>query len=339
MKSPRSITLVLAFAAAALLARADDEMTTASVKFSDPGKPGTVKVNVPWADVRVTGGDVAEVTVRSSLDEKSRVRETRNGLRRIDDVVSFELVEKDNVVTLVLAGDGGWHGHGAEFELTVPRSSHLVVSNGMGGEVTVTGVEGELDIDSMNGSVTVEGIANAATINTMNGELSATFARPPEKPVSFSTMNGEINVRLPAATKASLRLRTHNGSILTDFPEDVLKTRAEVSTTTKSAAPRARADRDVARSEAAREAAEAVRIAGEVARTVAEEVRREVALAVEEAERANDGTPRPPRAPRAPRPPNHGPFGGKSIVGTLNGGGTDIALTSMNGTITLRQAK
>jgi hypothetical protein len=32
-------------------------------------------------------------------------------------------------------------------------------------------------------------------------------------------------------------------------------------------------------------------------------------------------------------------FGGKSIVGTLNGGGVDIKLTSMNGTITLRESK
>ena len=32
-------------------------------------------------------------------------------------------------------------------------------------------------------------------------------------------------------------------------------------------------------------------------------------------------------------------FGGKSIVGTLNGGGVDIKLTSMNGTITVREAK
>ena len=32
-------------------------------------------------------------------------------------------------------------------------------------------------------------------------------------------------------------------------------------------------------------------------------------------------------------------FGGKSIVGTLNGGGVDIKLTSMNGTITIRDTK
>jgi hypothetical protein len=40
--------------------------------------------------------------------------------------------------------------------------------------------------------------------------------------------------------------------------------------------------------------------------------------------------------PPIPPLPN---FGGKSIVGTLNDGGVDIKLTSMNGAITLRQGK
>jgi hypothetical protein len=40
--------------------------------------------------------------------------------------------------------------------------------------------------------------------------------------------------------------------------------------------------------------------------------------------------------PPIPSLPN---FGGKSIVGTLNGGGVDIKLTSMNGAITLRETK
>ncbi|HYC70959.1 MAG TPA: DUF4097 family beta strand repeat-containing protein [Opitutaceae bacterium] len=345
MKTTQKIALVLALAAAALVARADEE-TTATVKFSDSSKPGTLRVNIPWADLRVSGGDNAtEVVVRSSLARKGQPKESRNGLRRIDDVVSFELLEKDNVVTLEIAGDAGWHGHGAEFDITVPRNTNLVLGNGMGGEINVRGVEGDLDIESMNGEINLEGIASSAVVSTMNGELNAAFKSAPTKPVSLSTMNGEINVRLPANTKANLRMRTHHGSILTDFSEDVLKTKAEVITgTTVGTAPRARSgdrdrDRDderAERSEAAREAAEAVRIAGEVARTVVEEVRREVELAVQEAEGAD--MPRAPRAPRAPKPPRV-PFGGKSVVGTINGGGVDISLTSMNGTITLRQSK
>jgi len=335
MKSLRSLLLFSAVLGAALTLRAaDGEMTTASVAFSDPAKPGTLRVNIPWADLRITGTDAPGVTVRSNLEQKGRTRVTRDGLRRIDESVAFELLEQDNVVTLALAGGAEWHSPGSEFEISVPHNTNLVLSNGMGGDIRVTGVEGDLDVDSMNGDVSLDGIASSAVVNTMNGQIKAAFKSAPTKPVSLTTMNGEINVHLPAETKASLRLRTHNGSILTDFPEDALQTQTETrsGTPVAGAAPRAR-EADRARSEAAREAADAVRAAAEVARTVVEEVRREVAAAVAERDGA---TPRAPRAPRAPRPPT---FGGKSITGTLNGGGTDIALTSMNGTITLRQGK
>ncbi len=334
MKTQSKLFLtLLAFLSAAAFARAgDEEMTTASVKFSNPAKPGTLKAVIPWAEVRVAGGDVAEVTVRSSLSEKNKSRRTKDGLRRIDEEVSFELVEKDNVVTLSLAGEAGWHSQGSEFAITVPRNTNLVLSTEWGGEISVSGVEGDLDINSMNGEVTLDGIASSAVVNTMNGKVNAVFKSAPVKPVSFTTMNGGINLRLPADTKASLRLRTHNGSILTDFPEDALKIKAETKVVTgDSAAPEAPAYRD-----AAREAAEAVRVAAEVTRAVVAEVQREVQTAIAE---SNGHTPRPPRAPRAPRPPSFSGFGGKSIVGTLNGGGVDVSITSMNGTITLRQSK
>ncbi len=350
----RSLLTLLACLAAAAFARAgDDEMTTASVRFSQPGKAGTFRATIPWAEIRVTGGDVAEVTVRSSINEKNKSKRTKDGLRRLDEEVSFELSEKDNVVTLALAGEAGWHSQGAEFEVTVPRHTNLVLNTEWGGEIHVSAVEGDLDINSMNGEVTLDGIASSAIVNTMNGELNATFKAAPVKPVSFTTMNGEINVRLPADTKASLRLRTHNGSILTDFPEDALQTKAETKVSTDDpAAPEAHAQRDAlreagrahrdasrAQSEAAREAAEAVRVAAEVTRAVVQEVRREVEAAVAESGGRTPAAPRAPRAPRPPKIPSFSGFGGKSIVGTLNGGGVDISLTSMNGTITLRQSK
>ena len=46
--------------------------------------------------------------------------------------------------------------------------------------------------------------------------------------------------------------------------------------------------------------------------------------------------PRAARAPRAPMPPI---TGGKLVTGTLNGGGVDIKVSTMNGEITLRQTK
>ena len=400
------------------LLRAEDDTTTSSIKFSDPAKAGTVKLVLPWADVRVTGTDGNEVVVTSSLNDKRKSENREDGLRRLDDEVSFELSESHNVVTVAIVGENAWAAHGSDFSIKVPRNTNLVVRTEAGGDILVEKVEGDLDINSMNGEVTLRDIASSAIVNTMNGEIHATFKQAPMKPVSFSTMNGEILLFLPKDTKANLRMRTQNGSILTDFGADLLKTKNDnrstadddkrVSATADrlvqdhpnisrerareiAAAALASADADQAAREvdktaraddrairdaerSSRDAEEAARLAKQVAREVA----REVACAVPEAAPVPGIAPVPAIAPVAPgehddsefkrearhdiqnamravrdvtrnvgrsigrsfRPDGHGPsIGGKSISGTLNGGGTDISLSSMNGTVTVRKAK
>jgi hypothetical protein len=330
----------LAFVTAA--ARAEDgDATTTRLTFSDTTKPGTLKASLPWADVHVTGIDGDEVIVTSSLGEKGKEEARPDGLRRLDEEVSFELTERDNVATLRIAGDNPWAAHGVEFEIQVPRHTRLVLRTDAGGDTVVENVDGDIEITSMNGEVALRDIGSSAVVSTMNGEISASFKNAPQKPVSLSSMNGEIFVKLPGDTKANIRLRSHNGSILTDFPDTLLKTKSEKSSTGKGysysygSTP-----------EAAREAAQAARDAArETAREIAR-ASREAAQAVRESARAlerEEGTlapvaPLPPTTPLpaiAPLPP----FGGKSIVGTLNGGGIDISLATMNGTITLRQTK
>lgn len=324
--------------------------TTATVKLSAPGKPATLRLDMPWADIRIVGVDGDSVTVESTIDQKGS-KSTRGGdLRRLDDEISFELTEHENTVSLRLAGDNPWANHDADFKISVPRAMALDVKTEAGGDLVVEGVEGDVEINNMNGDMKLEGLVGSAVLNTMNGEIRATYAKAPQKPVSITSMNGEVDLRLPADTKASIRLRTHNGSILTDFGEDVLKTKSEGA---KHGSGYNYSYGHGEAREIARAAAEAARAASQVARAVSREVAREVARAMKEesgqdaedarapaADPATPATPapapRPPRAPRAPLPPI---TGGKLVTGTLNGGGVDIKISTMNGEITLRQTK
>jgi len=329
----------------------DDEAgkSTARVTFSDPAKPGTLKLSLPWAEARITATDDKEVVVTSTLDQKGRKEVDSEGFRRIDEDVTFELVEKDNVATVTIAGDNLWAAHGAEFEIKVPRSTNLILRTEAGGDLEVNGVEGDLDINSMNGDVVLRDIGSSAVVNTMNGEISATFKRAPTKAVSLSSMNGEIELRLPSDTKANLRMRTHNGSIRTNFPEGVLQAKTEKSVhVSADARPETRGDRsardvdrEIAR-EVARETArmdrEQAKMAKEVAKAVAEANHLAASITTSVTTNANGDTVTVNIPPIPPIPPMPN-FGGKSIVGTLNGGGVDIKLTSMNGTITLRETK
>jgi hypothetical protein len=118
-----------------------DDGATARVKFSDPSKPGTLKLSLPWAEARVTAIDGNEVIVTSSLDEKTRRGEVdHEGFRRLDDDLTFELTEKNNVATISIAGDNAWTSNGAEFDIKVPRNTNLVLRTEAGGDINVKGV-------------------------------------------------------------------------------------------------------------------------------------------------------------------------------------------------------
>lgn len=370
MKTPiPSLFLRLLFAAglsAAALAWADEDGATATVKLSAPGKPSTLQINMPWADIHIEGVDGDTVTVVSSIDQKGAKESRGDGLRRLDDEVSFELTEHDNTVTLRIAGDNPWASHDAEFKISVPRAMALDIKTEAGGDLFVKDTDGDIDVSNMNGEVKLEGIAGSTVVNTMNGEVHAIYAKAPQKLVSITSMNGEVELRVPADTKANVRLRTHNGSILTDFDEAALKTKSEG----KGGGYGYAYGSDAARmgADAARMAGEATRAAMQIAREVSREVKHEVERAAKEAKEADEDdakaeadeakadkqaaeaapgavpavaphaphTPRPARAPRPPMPPI---TGGKIVSGTLNGGGVDIKISTMNGEITLRKTK
>jgi Putative adhesin len=339
MKTTRPARFLrLLFAAglsAAALAWADEDGATATVRLSAPGKPATLQINMPWADIHIVGVDGDTVTVESTINQKGGKETRGDGLRRLDDEVSFELTEHDNLVSLCLAGDNPWASHDAEFKISLPRAMALDVKTEAGGDLVVKDIDGDIEVNNMNGEVRLEGIAGSAVVNTMNGEVRAIYAKAPQKLVSITSMNGEVDLRVPGNTKANVRLRTHNGSILTDFDESVLKTKSEGKGGYSWNGDTARIS-----AEAARMAAEATRMAVQVARDVQREVVRAAKEdATEAAEATTPATPRPPRAPHAPRAPIPPITGGKVVSGTLNGGGVDIKISTMNGEITLRQTK
>lgn len=336
----RILGIALCASAFTALAFAEDEPTR--LKFSDPAKPGTLKFSVPWADVKIVGGEGPDVVIQSSLEKKRGADEVDDeGFRRLDEGASFEAAESGNVITI--SSPSGPHAinHDAEFRIEVPRGTNLVVRTQFGGDIHIANIDGDVDVNCMNGEVDLEDLSSSAVVNTMNGEVRARFRTAPVKPISITSMNGEIDLQLPADTKANVRLRTHNGNVRTNFASGALVTKTERTTgRTYGIAPKAGESLTSQVREIAREAEKLAREQAQVAREVA----REQARAAREMARATTGeaaAPEAPEAPEAPTPPSltSSFVGGKSIVGTLNGGGIDIALSSMNGTITLRKAK
>ncbi len=330
---------------------------TATLKFSDPSKPGTLKIMVSHGDLRIHGTDDAEIRVKSDAQPVTSAPRS-DGLRVLSSSSSFTFTEKDNVAVLDYGRDD-WGGGSADFNITVPRNTSIVIASNLGSDVHVNDVNGDVDINSLNVDVTLEGLGGGASVSTMNGEIKASFGKQlvVSKPLSFSSMNGQVLLRVPADTKANVRLRSQNGSILTDFDDKALVTKTEImnSPRTKHSsshaptpptpptpgvapvapiAPAVAVDTDdkvVTDSdsrEAMREAAhEAARASAEAGRAIAEAVRAGVQAA--HSAITEDGR----RISMVPL------TGGKLVSGTLNGGGPEIIVNTMNGDVTLRKSQ
>jgi hypothetical protein len=331
---------------------ADDDasLSPTTLKFSDPAKPGKIRLHVMWGDVTVIGADTSEVTIASNIKNKSAPERRADGLRRLDSEVTYSAGEKDNVITVELGGDGSSPAAtDATLTITAPRSTSVVVENSLGGDVTVKNLAGDAEIRCLNGEVRLNQISGAALVETMNGEIHATFAKVPEgKPLSFTSMNGEVNVSIPAETKANVRLRTQNGAVYTDFDEKTLVTKTEAahgristhirfgpSLSTGKSKSEATTDSDW-HAEVRDAIRDAARAGAEVAREAAQAAR-EAAQAAREGLAEAHGVPMPPLPPMPHVMPSFS--GGKVVSGALNGGGPEIQIATMNGTITLRKTQ
>ncbi|MDF9827681.1 hypothetical protein M2447_001780 [Ereboglobus sp. PH5-10] len=208
--------------------------TTARISFSDRSKPGTLKINMTVAEIDIEGTSGNEIIVTSSLDQKGAPKTDDDGFRRLDREQAFELIEKDNVATLRIAGGSPRFAAGAEFKIKVPRNTNLSIRTQSVEGVEIDDIDGDIEVSSTSGEISLENISGSVVANTMSGKIDAEFKRAPQKPVSLTSMSGAIELSLPPKTAANLRMRTLSGAIRTNFPESALKTTTETRADAKA---------------------------------------------------------------------------------------------------------
>jgi len=327
--------------------RADE--SASHLAFSNPAKPGALKIHLWHGSIFLHGADVPDVVV-TTTSPAAHTAPRSDGLRVLTSTTGYTLAEKDNVMTL----DYGWGGQAADFDVTVPRSTSVVVTSSVGGNVSCADLAGDIEIHSLNGRIDLADLRGGALVETMNGQVRATVKELHEgKPLSFTSMNGKIVILVPPEAKASVRFRTHNGAILTDFDERQLITKTEVSRRMprppRTSAPAATLPPPVSPPPSVPAAANPAAPPAPAAtpgeddwkvqledsiRGLAAEIRvaaEEAAAGVREGLATLPGSNAQPARPLPPM------TGGKVVSGALNGGGTEIQATTMNADITLRK--
>jgi len=266
-----TVTLILAIGSSL---RAQDSPIT--VSFSDSSKPGTVKVNLMSGNLTVRTHSGKDVIIQTKTKTSSDRRERRPspdsvGLKRLDAVATgLSIEEEGNVMSI----GSSRMSSSVSLDIQVPVRTNLKLGIVNGDDITVQGVDGDIEVNNNNGDVTLTDVSGSVLANSLNGKVLVTMKRlTAQKPMAFTSLNGNVDVTLPADTKANLKLRAANGDVWTDFDVQIKPNPAPVVEDNRKSGGRYRINVD------------------------------------------------------------------KSVLGAINGGGPDFAMSTMNGNVYIRKMK
>jgi hypothetical protein len=193
-----AILLAALIFVAAAHAQAEDGQGRMIVKWTDPSRPGLVKVNVLSGSLSVRTYAGHDVVVQSPG--------IGSGLP-----AGMFLDEQNNVLT-VLSRES------FNVDIQAPAKTNLNLHSTKGGNIVVENVDGDIEVVNDKGNITLINVAGSVIAHAMKGNLSATLRDvAPNKLLSFSSMNGNVTVTLPQAIKATVKIHSDKGVIDSDF--------------------------------------------------------------------------------------------------------------------------
>lgn len=209
-----------------------------TVPFSDPARPGSVRVVNTNGNIVIKGANRRDVLIETrggDSDDKDQVRRGNDrtaGMRRITQAASYSAVEENNQLTIAATAGG----EDEEIVVTVPTRTNVNAIATNGDTVTIEGIEGTIEAHHVNGDITLRNVSGSVVANTTNGDIKATLTRlTPDKPMAFVSFNGDVDVTLPATVKATLKLRSDMGDVYVANEFDVkVSTQASTSGGTRT---------------------------------------------------------------------------------------------------------
>ena len=207
--------LLLSLAASMLgsltLATAQDKVT---IPLTDPSQPVVLKASVMNGGITVKASSGKEVVVEARVRTNDAGGDAGGRHRIPINTTGLAAQEENNQVEI----DVDSMGRAIDLDITVPSRTSLILRSVNNGDIKVTGVTGELDVNNVNGDVTLSDVSGSAVAHALNGRLEVTFrSLNAGKPMAFSSLNGDIDVTFPAALKAKVSFKTDRGEVFSDF--------------------------------------------------------------------------------------------------------------------------
>jgi DUF4097 and DUF4098 domain-containing protein YvlB len=216
------------------------------------------------------------------------------------------------------------------YEVVVPPGVTAILHT-VNGEVRVSGLNGQLDLQSVNGNVVVQGSRKGVRAQTVNGRIEvAAEAAPAGASIELKTISGPVQLTLPKDARFDLSASTMTGTIESTFglpkaPAPTAMVDAEPPKAPQAEPPRVRTPRRVI---VQREED------GDPVLDV-EELRREIEESMRGVEsEVRDSVRRPEREARRVK----FLIPGGEYHGSIGEGGAKVRVSNLNGRITILAA-
>lgn len=210
----RTGSLIILSLLCAVGAVAQDNKIT--VPLANPSAPATIKASLMNARITIVAGTGRDVVITANEGTpRGRSRQTPPpGMKEIGGPgIGIDVEQDNNVVTI-----HGDKGNGGDLTIETPTNTNLQLKTTNGRLISVTGINGDQEVDSVNGAITMTNVSGSVVAHTVNGAVTVSFDRiTGNKPMSFVSLNGQVDVTLPSDAKARLHMKTDHGAIFSDF--------------------------------------------------------------------------------------------------------------------------
>lgn len=182
-------------------------------------KDGKISIEMDAGDLKIEGYDGDEVIFKGNGFEAPP--EQAKGLKALYNTavdntgIGLSVTNQNGILKVEKAS----RKH-VNYAIKVPKNSAVFFeqTNWNRANITISNVEGDLEIKTNNGKIELLNITGPVVANTTAGDVKVVYSSLDQaKPSAISVISGTIDVTLPANAKANLNMRSITGEMYTDF--------------------------------------------------------------------------------------------------------------------------
>jgi len=207
MKLKLFVFAVALLATGSLFASVTEEETF-SFTLEDGGRFSVSNVNGSITVTGVGGNNVEIIAIKKADNQKAL------------DEIEIEISHSANEIEIEteLGDSDGWFRNSTSgqvrYKIIVPDSTELDSVETVNGDVTVSGVFGNVTAESVNGDLDISDLVGDVNLSTVNGSVNAAFAQcEGEQSIKTETVNGRVTISLPESSDVQITADTLNGGI------------------------------------------------------------------------------------------------------------------------------